>query len=425
MADSKISTLTALPSSGFATDDLFVIVDTSAVETKSTTIADLDARFASSGHTHTSSDVTDFNEAAQDAVGGILTDSSRIDFTYDDVGNTITADLIAGSVSDTYVATGINATKIGGGTVDNTEFSYLNGVTSAIQTQIDGKEASITTLAVSKGGTNSGTALNNNRVMQSSAGAIVEAAAITASRALASDANGIPVASTTTATELGFVNGVTGAIQTQLDAKQTTTLADGKILVGNASNVAAAVTMSGDATISNAGAVTIGAQKVDVSKMTSAANSFAANNTASTAAPTAQTFIRKDAATYSSTITWTGGTAPSGSTTNEYGFQQVGNVVTYWIILKYTVAGATLTAVAMEFPSDFPAMREPAGQTAASDKLWATVGFMDSASTGSPGVGRSWIRRNSGDTAYEVVVQTGSGSISALMVWAQGSYFTS
>jgi hypothetical protein len=58
--------------------------------------------------------------------------------------------------------------------------------------------------------------------MQSSGGAIVEAAAITASRALASDTNGIPVASATTATELGFVSGVTSAIQTQLNAKQAT-----------------------------------------------------------------------------------------------------------------------------------------------------------------------------------------------------------
>lgn len=43
---------------------------------------------------------------------------------------------------------------------------------------------------------------------------------ITASRALVSDANGLPVAATTTATEIGYVNGVTSAIQTQLNAKQ-------------------------------------------------------------------------------------------------------------------------------------------------------------------------------------------------------------
>lgn len=76
------------------------------------------------------------------------------------------------------------------------------------------------TLPVARGGTNSTTALNNNRVIQSSGGAVVEAAAITASKALVSDANGIPVASATTATELGYVSGVTSAIQTQLDAKE-------------------------------------------------------------------------------------------------------------------------------------------------------------------------------------------------------------
>lgn len=42
-----------------------------------------------------------------------------------------------------------------------------------------------------------------------------------------------------------------------IDAPITPTLASGKIYVGSASNVAAAVTMSGDATLSNAGALTV------------------------------------------------------------------------------------------------------------------------------------------------------------------------
>lgn len=75
------------------------------------------------------------------------------------------------------------------------------------------------TIDIAHGGTNSTAALNNNRVMQSSGGAIVEAAAITASRALISDANGIPTHSAVTSTELGHVSGVTSAIQTQLDAR--------------------------------------------------------------------------------------------------------------------------------------------------------------------------------------------------------------
>ena len=42
---------------------------------------------------------------------------------------------------------------------------------------------------------------------------------LTASRALVSDSNGDVSAATTTSTEIGYVNGVTSAIQTQLDAK--------------------------------------------------------------------------------------------------------------------------------------------------------------------------------------------------------------
>lgn len=45
-------------------------------------------------------------ERAQDAVGNILVDSGRIDFTYNDGAPSITADLIAGSITNTYLAVG-------------------------------------------------------------------------------------------------------------------------------------------------------------------------------------------------------------------------------------------------------------------------------------------------------------------------------
>jgi hypothetical protein len=98
----------------------------------------------------------------------------------------------------------------------NTLYPTQNAVKSYIDTGLSGKENTITTLPISKGGTNSGTALANNRVMRSSGGAIVEAAAITANRALVSDANGIPVASTVTNTTLGFLD-ATSSVQTQLN----------------------------------------------------------------------------------------------------------------------------------------------------------------------------------------------------------------
>lgn len=88
------------------------------------------------------------------------------------------------------------------------------------------------TLPIANGGTNSTTALNNNRFIVSSGGAIVEHGAITASRALTSDANGLPAASATTATELGYLSGVTSAVQTQLGAKVPYTGATSNVDLG-------------------------------------------------------------------------------------------------------------------------------------------------------------------------------------------------
>jgi hypothetical protein len=50
--------------------------------------------------------------------------------------------------------TGIDAAKIGTGVVSNTEFGYLDGVTSAIQTQLNGKQATLTNPVTGTGTTN-------------------------------------------------------------------------------------------------------------------------------------------------------------------------------------------------------------------------------------------------------------------------------
>jgi hypothetical protein len=63
---------------------------------------------------------------------------------------------------------------------------------------------------------------------------------------------------------------------------QSSTLADGKILVGNASNVATAVTMSGDATLSNAGALTLAT--VPITKGGTGLTSFASDKLVTTSA---------------------------------------------------------------------------------------------------------------------------------------------
>jgi hypothetical protein len=88
--------------------------------------------------------------------------------------------------------------KVAVSAVTSTELGYLDGVTSAIQTQIDGKQATITGAATS-----------------------VTSSNLTASRALGSNSNGKIAVANTTVTELNYVHGVTSNIQTQLNAKQS------------------------------------------------------------------------------------------------------------------------------------------------------------------------------------------------------------
>jgi len=61
--------------------------------------------------------------------------------TIDADNNTVT------NIGDDELSSGISAIKIGNGDVDNTELSYLNGVTSSIQTQIDTKASTAFAIA--------------------------------------------------------------------------------------------------------------------------------------------------------------------------------------------------------------------------------------------------------------------------------------
>ena len=110
------------------------------------------------------------------------------------------AKIVDGTIvnADINASAAIDATKIHDGTISNTEFGYLNGVTSAIQTQLDAKQATIT------GGAST-----------------IASADLTASRALESNGSGKVAVSSVTSTELGYLSGVSSAIQTQLGTKLT------------------------------------------------------------------------------------------------------------------------------------------------------------------------------------------------------------
>lgn len=151
------------------------------------------------------------------------------------------------------------------GTVDASEISYLNGVTSSIQTQLSGKQATITGAASTITGSNltasralisdgSGkvgvsavtstelgyldtvtsnvqTQLNGKQATITGGATTIASSNLTASRALVSDGSGKVAVSAVTSTELGYVDGVTSAIQTQLNGKQATiaTSADNRL----------------------------------------------------------------------------------------------------------------------------------------------------------------------------------------------------
>ena len=146
-----------------------------------------------------SGDISISSSVAWGGITGTLSSQTDLQSELDGKEDTITgaATTITGTDLTASRALTSSATgKVEVSAVTSTELGYLDGVTSAIQTQIDSKQATITGAATT-----------------------IDDTDLTASRALVSDGSGKVAVSDVTSTELGYLDGVTSAVQTQVDAK--------------------------------------------------------------------------------------------------------------------------------------------------------------------------------------------------------------
>ena len=230
------------------------------------------------------------------------------------------------SKTNDSIPTGISAEKIANGTISDTEFQYLNGVTSAIQTQLDAKAAAIT------GGAST-----------------IATSDLTASRALASNASGKVAVSSVTSTELGYVSGVSSAIQTQLDAKN--------VKANNLSDVVSASTARTNLGLAIGSDVqAFDAQLSDVAGLTPTDSNFIVGNgsnfiTESGATARTSLGLGTIATQAANSVAITGGSitgmsAPSGSsdvTTKSYVDDLVAGLKTRIIVRAATTANVNLS----------------------------------------------------------------------------------
>jgi len=127
---------------------------------------------------------------------------------------------------------------------------------------------------------------------------------------------------------------------------------------------------------------------------------------------------------YSGTPTYTAGAAPSGATNHHQFYTQVGNLVTWQIMLTHATTGTTVTGLTATLPAEFPTPLIPSGFTGASAYLYpcSAVRFM-STPTGTITLStNSTLKRNAANNGFEIVSTIASGSYRTVIL--SGSYFT-
>lgn len=160
----------------------------------------------------------DYTDAEKTKLSGIETGAQK---------NTITG--VKGNAETTYRTGNVNitATNIGLGNVNNTSDAN-KPISNATQAALNGKQSKITVNGVLKGdgsgNISAATAadipgLSGKQATITGAATTITGSNLTANRALVSNSSGKVAVSSVTSTELGYLDGVTSNIQTQLNNK--------------------------------------------------------------------------------------------------------------------------------------------------------------------------------------------------------------
>jgi len=255
-----------------------------------------------------------------------------------------------------------------------TELAYVKGVTSAIQTQLNGKVTGNTAI----------TGATKTKITYDSKGLVTAGADIAT-------------------TDISDFNSATRAqVEAELVAGTNITITPSG--TGATRQLTIAATGGGSSSQS--------------------AFTMLANNTSASAVPTEQVFKNIAQQVYTLTPVWTATTAPSGTTNHTYQWSQIGNTVTVRLNLIYTTKGTGATIVVCPFPTDLPIPLSPSGLTSASANLYYGTGLMTNINSSQPTTLPTFtsIRRNAANTGYELTMSRASNSPAFVYITIQ--YFT-
>ena len=185
------------------------INDTTSITANSSEINILDGATVSTSELNIL-DGVNANSTHINNINGLTANSTELNVLDGFTGNSTNIENISGLTAN---STELNI--LDGATLTTAELNYVDGVTSAIQSQIDGKAATLGDLGV----TSSAAELNILDGVTANSTELNSLDGITANSAELNILDGV----TANSTELNYVEGVTSSIQTQLDDKLSST----------------------------------------------------------------------------------------------------------------------------------------------------------------------------------------------------------